>query len=239
MLHKKCGFAVVIARARVKGVRHILNRDLGDIILLDDGFQHRWLARDLDILAVNAGSDESIDRFLSGEVLPLGDFRENAQAGMRRAAMLVLSSRREHYVDESVVSRVRAEVPKEMEIFSSKYTPAEAREIGSESVLPKGAVLAFTGIAQPQGFLTTLASMGYEVKEQRCFADHHEFSDTDMQKLRELSQGLPLVCTEKDAVRLESSACNSTGLYYLPITPEIDRAKEFFSFIERSVVKHR
>ncbi len=199
------GVPVVISRSRAAGARLIEREGLGDVIILDDGFQHRKLARQWDILSAFVGTEDSVESFCAGEVLPLGRFREDRDAGLRRASIFVASFRRTisaggevPAVDERVLAQVPAGVP----VFRSVYESIGVRSLNDGSSISPRSVIAFAGIANPQGFFTSLEETGFEVVRRYEFADHHAFSEHEVARLVEEHPGALFVCTEKDGVKI-------------------------------------
>ena len=85
---------VYVSKSRVVGVQRIEEEGTGNVVILDDGFQHRALARDFDIVSIFVGSDEGIHSFLRGTLLPVGRFRARTEKkALRRAQAIVLSER--------------------------------------------------------------------------------------------------------------------------------------------------
>jgi tetraacyldisaccharide 4'-kinase len=183
----------------------IEREQLGDLIILDDGFQHRKLKRDLDIIAVFAGTDEALEDFSRGELLPLGRFREDRDVGLRRASMVVASYRSVlppgtelGHVDE----RLHHAVPSQLPVFRAYYEFVDVRTLdGNRSIEPRP-VHAFAGIANPQGFFESLRRVGYTVERTHAFPDHHAFTEQELTKLIDANPGALFVCTEKDGVKL-------------------------------------
>lgn len=205
LMARASGVPVVIARSRVEGARLIERDNLGDVIVLDDGFQHRRLKRDLDILSMFAGTQQAIDAFVQGEMLPLGRFREDRDIGLRRASLLVVSERSVlpqgtdvPALDERILRIVPAGVP----IFRSYYEFIEIRTLTGESVATPRTVHGFAGIANPQGFFESLRRVGYSVERTHEFPDHHPFSEDELAALVRDNPGALFVCTEKDAVKI-------------------------------------
>ncbi|MCB0339563.1 MAG: tetraacyldisaccharide 4'-kinase, partial [Bdellovibrionales bacterium] len=87
------GVPTVIGRSRVAAVKFVESNKVGNVVVLDDGFQHRWLARDLNIVTVNCATDSDVEAFLVGHLLPLGRFRENRDRALSRADMIVFARR--------------------------------------------------------------------------------------------------------------------------------------------------
>lgn len=199
------GVPVVIARARAQGARLIEREKLGDVIILDDGFQHRKLARQVDVVSAFIGSDEAVEAFVEGELLPLGRFREDRDAGLRRASVCVASYRRVvsegeemPVVDEAILSLVPSGVP----VFRAAYESLGVRSLVDGRAISPTAVNAFAGIANPEGFFSSLQRTGFEVLNRFQFPDHHAFSEDEVAKLLEAHPGVLFVCTEKDGVKI-------------------------------------
>jgi tetraacyldisaccharide 4'-kinase len=160
--------------------------------LLDDGFQHRQLVRQADIVLVNS---EDLDDSL----LPAGNLREGITA-LKRAAVLAVPDG-----DDAAVERLQAlslgpRIGQAIWRFRREMTLPEL----PESLAGKP-VVAFCGIARPEQFFAGLAKKGFQVAASRAFPDHHSFTEADLatlRKLRESTGSGALVTTAKDFVRL-------------------------------------
>jgi tetraacyldisaccharide 4'-kinase len=147
--------------------------------LLDDGFQHRMLARDFDIVLVNP--DDARDR-----LLPTGRLRESQEA-LRRADAIVLTAGASAAglpVDGRLIWRVRRGI-----------VPANV----------PGRPVAFCGIARPKSFLLQLRTAGIEPAAEAVYRDHHAYTESDVRELIALkarSEAGGFVTTEKDAINL-------------------------------------
>jgi tetraacyldisaccharide 4'-kinase len=168
-------------------------RDAKEIHLLDDGFQHRQLARTLDVVLVTA---EDLDDAL----LPAGNLREPLSALMRADVVVV----REEEL-EAVKKRVWARVREGAQMWVVRRRlvfPAPMKTLGA-GLRP----VAFCAIARPEGFAAMLAEAGCGVVETVAFHDHHRFTMADLQRVIEVAKGLSaagFVTTEKDAVKLSA-----------------------------------
>ncbi len=162
---------------------------LAQVVLLDDGFQHRQLARDADLVVV----DEAVG-FGNGRLLPAGPLREPL-AGLARAAL---------------VWRVEAPQPRPLPPFAVPVVRARHGPVAV--VAPDGAqlplealrgraVVAFAGIARPERFLRAATQLGATVVEQRLFADHQPLPAAELEALG-TARGAWLLTTEKDLARL-------------------------------------
>jgi tetraacyldisaccharide 4'-kinase len=241
LMARSSGVPVVIARARAEGARFIEREGLGDLIVLDDGFQHRKLQRDLDIIAVFAGSDEAVEDFARGELLPLGRFREDRDEGLRRASLVVASYRSVlapgtdvRTVDE----RLQRIVPAGMPVPRAYYEFVEVRSLDGERSIPACAVHAFAGIANPQGFFESLKRVGYTVERTHAFPDHHPFTEEEVVKLIDAHPGALFVCTEKDGVKLrEMSERARSAFADFRVRLTISPSEAFMDSVLRSISK--
>ncbi|HET8542629.1 MAG TPA: tetraacyldisaccharide 4'-kinase, partial [Anaeromyxobacter sp.] len=204
-------------------------RDLGaDALLLDDGFQHRALARDLDVVVLDAANP-----FGNGRLLPAGPNREPRSA-LRRAGLVWLS--RVDQADAAALAPLRALAREATgrEPIESRHAPVDvldgalARAFGPDAL--RGLrVLLLAGIARPDGFRRTLAAMGASVALERVFPDHHRYGADDVaEALRAAADaGVDLVVTtEKDAVRLPPAVAADARLRAVRIDAEIVRGED-------------
>lgn len=199
------GGPVVVARDRAQGARYIEREKLGDVIVLDDGFQHRRLARQVDIISAFVGGDESIEAFVEGRLLPLGRFREDRDAGLRRATVCVASYRSVMSAGEEmpvVDGRVLSLVPSGVPVFRAAYEWIGVRSLLDGAAIFPRPVHAFAGIANPEGFFNSLERTGFSVVKRFQFPDHHAFSEEEVLKIVDAHPDALFVCTEKDGVKI-------------------------------------
>jgi len=188
-----------------------------DVVVVDDGFQHRRLARDLDIVLIDATCP-----FGYGHVLPRGLLRETV-IGLRRAHVVVIT--RCDQVSRTELARIEARLHElapdathlkcnhrvtgverldGTPVGASRLAPT-LKGVGTEGGLDRKRVVLFAGIAHPRSFVTTVSSLGAEVVGTRWFPDHHRYTLRNLQSLLQ-SNRFPthdyLVTTEKDAVKL-------------------------------------
>ena len=195
------GAQVVMAPDKLLGARRAAAGG-ADLILVDDGFQHRRLHRDLDIAVVNARVPLS-----NGYVLPLGGLRE-PPSGLGRADAVVLTHHEGMTKDEldtvrSHVMAFRREVP----VVLGAHTPVGVRDVmGGELEPPESLagqqLFLFCGIAEPDGFRRTVEALGAEVTGVLAFGDHHEFTAASLAEVRAEARTAQLLCTEKDAAKV-------------------------------------
>ncbi len=184
--------------------------------LLDDGFQHRALARDFDIVLVTP--DDVRDR-----LLPTGRLREPLSS-LRRADAVVLTSgaSAENFpVNRKLVWRVR-------------------RSILAKDVPPRP--LAFCGIARPQSFLLQLRTAGIEPVAEAIYRDHHAYTEQDIRQLLELknkSEAGGFVTTEKDIINLDGYCSALEPLAVIPVKMELADSARAVDTVLRRIEERR
>jgi tetraacyldisaccharide 4'-kinase len=193
------GVIVVVGADRIEGARCAAAAGAG-VVVLDDGFQHRRLARDLDIVVLDGRAP-----FADGHLLPRGPLREPPVA-LGRAQMVVLTRVREADPAQDAVDSVRAAG------YSGPIVRAGHRTTGFQDVSggecpPPGRALAFCGIGDPLLFRGDLEAAGVVADRFRAFRDHHPYTLADWEALlaEGRAAGVPLITTEKDLSRLEAA----------------------------------
>ena len=196
------GVPIIIDADRVRGARRA--EEVGaDIVILDDGFQHLRLQRDLDLVLVDAG-----DPWGGDALPPRGRLREPVKA-IRRASAVVITKvdRASDSPPEAIVRRIRSIRP-DMAILAARLVPQRVRVgrkwEGSE-ILQDQKVFAVAGLGRPEGFRTLLQSAGANVVGHRWFADHFPYGPEDRSWILQEAQqrGAVVVTTAKDAVKLD------------------------------------
>jgi tetraacyldisaccharide 4'-kinase len=175
-----------------------------DAIVLDDGFQHRALGRELDVVVLDAANP-----FGNGRLLPAGPNREPRSA-LRRAGLVWLSRVDQAEPAAAEGLRALAREATGRAPIESRHAPIDvldgalARGFGVEALRGKR-VLLLAGVARPAGFRRTVASLGAEIVAERVFPDHHPFAATEIEEALRAADAASceaVVTTEKDAVRL-------------------------------------
>ncbi len=205
-----------VLQALCPDVPHLLNPDRvaaafvaaeetdSQLLILDDGFQHRRLARDLDIVLIDATNPWGFDH-----LLPRGLLREPPKA-LSRADLVVIT--RVDQVPRSVVDSIRARVAGihpdcglvEIDFPVARLIDAGGRTQPLQS-LTGMTVAAFCGIGNPAAFRASLERLGCTVIAFRSFPDHHDYTPTALEDLDQWSRGLAVdavVCTQKDLVKI-------------------------------------
>lgn len=208
------------------------------VLLLDDGFQHRKIHRNLDILLL-----DSREPFGFGHLLPRGLLREPLRA-IRRADIVMAT--RSDQVDAKKLAKIRTRVqrynPKAAWI-ESEHHPVRLRSSLQESRpiewLQGKNVLAVCGLGNPSGFHQTLRTCGAQVVESISFPDHHAYSAADVQEIQRLASQLQpgcdaIICTGKDMAKLDTPRIGPHELWSLDIELRVRNGAEVLDeFLER------
>lgn len=171
-----------------------------DVLVMDDGFQHRGLARDLDVVLVSA------EQPVSWRLLPRGPYRERPSS-LSRADVVVLTSRS---ATAETVQAWQARLARlaphathaSLQLVARRWTTIS----GEDHEAPEGDLLAVCSVAEPASFVRMLAVEASGTVELMAFADHHAYDSRDIDRIRKVAGSRAIVTTEKDAVKLEGFA---------------------------------
>ncbi len=204
---------------RVAAARRAIEDFVCQLILLDDGFQHRRLARDLDIVLLDA-----LEPFGHEHVFPRGTLREPL-AGLRRADVVCLSRADTiSALERNAIHRRVAKIAPDAVWCELAHTPSGLINAAGEAqpldALAGRSVAAFCGIGNPDGFRHTLAAAGCEIAAWRAFSDHHAYMPADIAELDKLiadSNADFAVCTHKDLVKVRQTTLGGVPLWAIAI----------------------
>lgn len=193
------------------------------VLVLDDGFQHRRLARDLDIVLLDA-----LDPFGLGRLFPRGLLREPV-GSLARAGVVVLS--RADLIPADDRARIRSEAERRagpLRWAEARHAPRDLAGEGDDAEpldrLRGARVAAFCGVGNPEGFRRTLIGLGVDPAGFRAFPDHHPYTRDDVEGLsawvRSVGADLALT-TQKDSVKLRTPSLGPVPLRALRIGLEV------------------
>lgn len=211
-----------------------------DVLLLDDGFQHLGVARDIDLVLFNADTLAGNSR-----VFPGGDLREPVKALFRCHAFLLTGVDDENRERAGRFADLLRQRFSGRPVFFSTYRPSGLvwrisdgkQESGGLDRLNGRKCYGFCGIARPEGFRDMLLSMGLELTGFRGLPDHHRYTRADIDRLRREARQLGselLVTTEKDLVKLEGL---NPGLDLAAVRMETRPEASFDEFIRKAVTR--
>jgi tetraacyldisaccharide 4'-kinase len=201
ILTESCTQAKVIVNPnRAEAAAEAVDKFGAKVLIMDDGFQHRRLARDLDIVTIDATCP-----FGYGKVLPAGLLREPV-ASLRRADAAVLT--RCDQISESELSRIEKKlqlINPDMVIAKSIHNPICAKTLTGEKItieqLKDKKIFAFCGIGNPDAFLNTIRNTGANLVGSKIYNDHHRYTDSDVDDIHGQANRLGadlILSTQKD-----------------------------------------
>lgn len=182
----------------------IATQNLGaDILLMDDGFQHRRMVRSIDLVVIDAAHPVG-----NGRLLPAGPLREPVRS-LSRAHAVFLTRTDQTASTESARRLVQQNAPG-LPIIETVYCPTRLVRLANAEHIPFDdlngqRVVTLSGIANPRSFERTLEAIGATVVHSARYPDHHPFTPVDMERVYRLAQehkAAWIVTTEKDAMRL-------------------------------------
>ena len=185
--------ALLLARAaptwvfpkRSRSAQHAITAG-ADLLLCDDALQHHRLRKDINLLVIDGAYGTG-----NGKLLPAGPLRESLRSALKRVDGIVFIGEDQHLM--------KARIPPAMPVLYGDIVP-----VGDVGFLYEKPLIAFAGIARPEKFFASLTQLGATMLSQHAFADHHPYSDAELQMLRDEAHrnNARLVTTEKDWVRL-------------------------------------
>lgn len=194
MMAELYGQTVAVAKNRSAAAAELLRRRDVDVLVLDDGFQHRRVQRDVDLLLLGAD--------VSGCMLPAGPFRE-PRRNHRRADFLLVTGANGEW------NSVTAHHPAER-TFTAALRPVSLLSLASQrrkefplSLLYRSKILTVTGVADPRGLYRLIHEWEGEIVETLEFPDHHAYTSRDWQQISRMGRLVDLIITtEKDILKL-------------------------------------
>ncbi len=251
LAEKLLGAAAVISdRDRVAAARWALENLQSEAFILDDGFQHLRIARDLDIVTVDAAAPWG-----GGHLLPHGRLREPPEELRRAGCILITRAEMAHdlsslrsqiarlsegraVVLESRMRTLRAR-PFEMRGTTVESVSAAATEFESDAVSQP--VAAFCAIGNPQAFFEHLRSDGHTLNYTRAFPDHHSYKPDEIEALfREGRKhgARAFLTTAKDAVKLQEFSFQ-LPVYVIEITLEFDDESRLLGIVREALAGNK
>ena len=222
---------VLAGRDRVKSGEKAIN-DFGvDCVVLDDGFQHLRLKRDLDVVVIDA-----LNPFGGENLIPRGSLREPLQ-NLERADLFIIS-----HCDQGNQQTIRSiykkldQINHSAPICESIHSPVHFDNIADGSILElewlKGKrVYALSAIGNPESFSNTLKGLGADLIKHRVFQDHHVYTEEEIEDVISEAQLLgadAIVVTQKDIVKIRKMNIKNANILSLRIEIEITRGVDLY-----------
>lgn len=228
MLAHNCpGTAVIVDADRVRAAELAIERFQPDVIVLDDGFQHRKIARDVDIVAVRRTQP-----FGNGFCLPAGPLREPLHHLFRAHLVLVTGD------DDAPLPNLEKY---QLSIVTAHYEMIDCVSVSGAVLSPDELVgrraLVFCGLGNPHNFLKTVKNIGVNISCFKTFKDHHIFDERDIAAIKRAAddeQVELILTTEKDWVKLETSWMDARWMRVRMALKSVD-SKLFVSRFEKII----
>ena len=230
MMATAYGQRVGVGRKRYEVANLLLGYSKVDVFILDDGFQHRQLKRDLDILLLG--------RDWSGWVIPAGPFREPRSA-LDRAHLYLITGSKDHWKD--VLTHPRGTSDSFLGSIEPKALLAREGDQWKEfslGLLGHTRVLAICAIANPSAFYRMIRDWEGEIVETMEFPDHHRYSIEDWQKINRGARHVDMiVTTEKDIVKLVQFPFAKRKILALRVGMVVERGDDLVRAVEDTICK--
>jgi tetraacyldisaccharide 4'-kinase len=213
---------VAVDANRKNGIEQLLNsKNKPEIILLDDAYQHRKVKADMYVLLTTYN-----DLYADDFILPVGNLRESS-IGAKRAQIVIVTK-----CSKNISETDRIEISKKLHLAENQklffsyinyddFVLSDSDKIAVAEIKQKSKIL-IAGIAKPKPFFDFLNSGNDTVME---FADHHDFTDKEIEEIKIKAQNNLIITTEKDYMRLQGKLTENQ-LFYLPIKSDfiVDRS---------------
>ena len=225
---------VIVCEDRREAIRHLVNSSTVNIIIMDDGFQHRKVKRDLDIITISANDTKNDYR-----LLPWGKLREPIKNINRSNAIVftktdnftppnMLAEFQSIFKGNSIVSSI---IPVLMRYDSSGYHKS----------LPSSEVFfAFCGIGEPDSFMDSIGKLELKLGGKRIFSDHQEYTEsviTELSAQIKSSNCAAIITTEKDWVKLPDSFLDEFDTFVIKIEMEFEIEGAVLDMIQPVLLK--
>jgi tetraacyldisaccharide 4'-kinase len=227
LAHAVPGAVVVVGSNRTEGARKAI--DLGArLILLDDGFQHRALARDLDVVLLDRSRPFDSDR-----LLPAGQLRE-PPSSLARADWIVVTRSPSAAGSERLQAAIRASNPS-APILHADHRPVGFFDAIGDAVPRPLRAVAFCAIGNPSRFRADLEGLGVSLAAFEPLRDHRRIGPGRLERLRAraVDQEAVLVTTEKDIARIGPALAQRFGVTVLAIRTRLNEGARLIEAIER------
>jgi tetraacyldisaccharide 4'-kinase len=240
LIADECKVPAAVAEKRVEGARNFLTDVDVDTIILDDAYQHRWIARDLNILMFD-------QRFLhlkgkmERTMLPTGVMREPFSS-VKRADIVIINQK---FSEKKEIPVKYLKYFESKKIFFSSYKATGIYDIKNQQFFGLNEFegqksLVVCGIARPYSFLKSLEKNNVSIKNKLIFPDHNDYSMNEVQTIRKKfydTNSHSVLTTQKDAVKLinYSRELDDIDIYYLKIELHIENTEEFNKLIFKSI----
>jgi tetraacyldisaccharide 4'-kinase len=238
MMAKRRTFPVVVGKDRFTAGITAMNTFKPDVIVLDDGFQHLKLKRDLDLLLLDYSNPLGNKRFL-----PAGRLRETPQASAQRADAILFTRSPDDNTSVEGIEEVLSLYPG-CPWFKTFHKPFVCQQILEDSNLKEDSIntdvlngrkaLLFSGLANNESFYRSAIKLNMNVLHHLEFKDHYAYKKSDISLINSMAKKMGanvILTTEKDWTKLEKDIKWSTNLIVIGIQIEFEYPEKFRNFL--------
>ena len=232
----ECKIPAAVSEKRYEGAVRLVNETGIKVIVLDDGFQHRWLHRDVNILIFEQ-KFLSEPAFPNHVLLPTGNLREPFDS-VKRSDVVIINRK---FSEKAEIPEKLKRYFEKKKIFTAFYETTGFVDMKRKTEykveeFKEQKSLVVAGIAKPYSFLNILNRMEVDTVNKILFIGHKDYSLKDIQKIRKefyVTNSHSVVTTQKDAVKLieYSRELDDIDIFYLKIELKLDEEKKFKEFI--------
>ena len=225
---------VIVCENRRKAICHLLNSSTVNIIIMDDGFQHRRVKRDLDIITISANDSKNDYR-----LLPWGKLREPFNNISR--SNIIVFTKTDNYTPPNMLAELESAF-KGVSIASSIIsTLMRYDSSGYHKSLPSSEVFfAFCGIGEPKSFFKSIKQLALKLEGKRIFSDHQEYTEsviTELSTQIKSSNCTAIITTEKDLVKLPESFLDEFETFVIRVELEFKTEKAVLDMVQSVLLK--
>ena len=226
--------SVIVSEKRSTGIEHAIEKFNADLILLDDAFQHRKVGRDCDIVLVDANHPVKKEK-----ILPLGNLRENKNNLDRSDIIMITKIENEDDISVQIDYYKKFNA----DLYFSKFFNTQIKLVNSDSAvnldkLKSESFIAFSGIANPNAFLKSLADIGVNVEKSFMFNDHHKYLKKDINIILNAANQQNcknIITTEKDFVKLNVKDFDNYNLFVSEMKIEVKYEEIFLRKVRNCI----
>ena len=241
LMARRCPLAVVAVGADRHGLGEwVLQQQPVDCFVLDDGFQHLGLQRDVDLVLIDSSDTQGLE-----QLLPCGRLREPLN-GLTRATTIMLT----RYEDGQDVTSLRG-IPEDLKrnrppVIKSRFVIEGLVMAGNSDCRPATGlsgipVVIFSGIANSSSFRQTVEMLGVEIVDEVVYPDHHAYTQTDLSEIVQRGKEVKaqwFLTTEKDLVKIEATWSWPRMLYAVRIGLEVREGVDILEACVQKVLNH-
>ena len=232
---------IIIDKNRYESGRLAQQELNAEVIVLDDGYQHLALARDLNILLLDA-----TDPFGGFEMAPFGRLREPLY-GLKRADVVIITRADKAFDQAQTLAIIKYFCGEKIPIMYFYSTIISLRLLSTGDIYDASEfvgwnVIAMCGIGNPQAFSEDLLQIGMSISAEKFFPDHHPYRQEDLDKTLQTARDTgadAIITTEKDAVRLEAFHHGDIPIYAAQLEIQSDDEVRLKSLLLRALIKRQ